>query len=253
LKYENDLLQKLHSFATISGYLRSNWQGGDLLHGLPNNAVLFAAGKTEDNVELWRSDGTTSGTYLYYDINLTGSAWPDNFVRYNDSLWLFTAFDGEVWAWWYTDGTWPGTAKIIELPGSDCTERAGVSNPALLGNRLYFGFNDGVHGIEPWILEFPDPLTVSSSEIPAPDQKYTLQLSPNPASDYVQVSWSGQAPELVQLTLIDGLGQIVFEKNVRILGEYRLRLPATLANGLYWVRVCHPTYGILARPLVLHR
>ena len=91
----------------------------------------FAANGTTDGVELWRSDGTTGGTFMVKDISVgLSSSNPAYLTNVNGEL-FFSAFDGshgiELWK---SDGTATGTVLVKDIwPG------AGVSStPKLLVN-----------------------------------------------------------------------------------------------------------------------
>src|SRR6478735_3791581 len=66
-----------------------------------NGAMYFSADDGTGG-EVWKSDGTPSGTVMLKDINPSGTSDPDNtrFIVYNNELY-FTADDGtngkEVW------------------------------------------------------------------------------------------------------------------------------------------------------------
>ena len=110
---------------------------------------LFAASDALHGVELWRSDGTDTGTYLVADIwpGMSGSI-PTSFVAVYGKV-FFSANDGahgsELWA---SDGTAWGTNMV-----SDIAPGLTGSNPAYLtamNGLLYFAANDGVSGTELW-------------------------------------------------------------------------------------------------------
>lgn len=256
--YENETLTNLYTFVAISGYVAFSVPSvlpKDLMYGFSNGTLLFGAGIDEENIELWRSDGTTAGTFIAYEINPDGSSWPDNLVQYNDSIWIFTVFDGEEWAWWYTNGTWWGTHKIIGLPTSKCSTGAGVLNPTLFGDRLFFALDDGVHGIEPWVLQFTTPLTVSlkHSPHPRPNNKFTIQ--PNPASGHVAVYWQPQYQPVVAIELMDGLGRVVLREVVsdQASAACSFLLPTSLPNGAYWLRMLLSDSVTPPKPLIVKR
>lgn len=132
------------------------------------NGVLlfFAADKTTPaNYELWRSDGTTAGTYLVKDINGNndgsilsngefGESYTDrDFVVFKDELY-FIATDGphglEIWK---SDGTADGTVMLKDIyPGANGYLTPEFNFPYFteLNDKLYFAANDGVHGFELW-------------------------------------------------------------------------------------------------------
>jgi ELWxxDGT repeat protein len=85
-----------------------------------SGTLLFSAADSVHGRELWKSDGTASGTVLIKDINPgVADSLPAFFVEINGAY-LFTANDGthgtELWR---TDGTSSGTALVKDIfPGS---------------------------------------------------------------------------------------------------------------------------------------
>ncbi|HUY35072.1 MAG TPA: ELWxxDGT repeat protein [Pirellulales bacterium] len=108
--------------------------------------LYFAATDGGDGNELWRSDGTSTGTFMVADINPgLPSSNPANLRNVNGTL-FFTANDGTNGVQlWKSDGTTAGTTMVANL--------GGVAVPADLTNVngvLFFRANDGTHGMELW-------------------------------------------------------------------------------------------------------
>lgn len=93
-----------------------------------NNIFYFKADDKIHGEELWRSDGTDTGTYMLKDINpgsgsgIYGSNIPyfnsnivtnDKYFAVINNILYFSAFDGNEYSIWKTDGTSEGTIKII--------------------------------------------------------------------------------------------------------------------------------------------
>ncbi|MFY0568612.1 ELWxxDGT repeat protein [Archangium lansingense] len=97
----------------------------------------FAAADAQHGVELWRTDGTTTGTFLLKDIAPgTASSRPSNFAELNGWIY-FSANDGtrgnELWR---TDGTPEGTQLVRDiLLGVSSSEPQSFTE---LNGRLYF-------------------------------------------------------------------------------------------------------------------
>ncbi|MFN7804972.1 MAG: ELWxxDGT repeat protein [Planctomycetaceae bacterium] len=114
-----------------------------------NGTFYFLASSQDIDNELWRTDGTSSGTVLVRDINpgLAGGA-PRYLTNLNGVLY-FSADDGvhgnELWT---SDGTSAGTVMVKDIfPGM------GDSNPAFLTNvngQLYFAAQAGANDVELW-------------------------------------------------------------------------------------------------------
>jgi len=113
-----------------------------------NGTLFFTANDGIHGVELWKSDGTSSGTVMVADINHGGSSTPNLLTDVNGTL-FFEANDGvsglELWK---SDGTAAGTVLVKDIvPG------AGGSFPDYLtnvGGTLFFKALDAAHGAELW-------------------------------------------------------------------------------------------------------
>jgi ELWxxDGT repeat protein len=117
--------------------------------------VYFRADDGANGMELWRTDGTPSGTKLFKNINPAGGSDPNNFVVLGSRLY-FTADDGihghELWK---SDGTAAGTVMVKDINTDTAAGAAATvgSEPIALiviGGVLYFYADDGVHGRELW-------------------------------------------------------------------------------------------------------
>ncbi|MGH9368645.1 MAG: ELWxxDGT repeat protein [Thermoanaerobaculia bacterium] len=96
-------------------------------------AVLFTAYTTELGRELWKTDGTESGTALVKDIR-PGSGWPfiQGMTVYKGAVYFAAADQSEVYGLWVSDGTESGTRRVVD-PGA-----APVPPFVELGGDLYF-------------------------------------------------------------------------------------------------------------------
>ncbi|MEW5979974.1 MAG: ELWxxDGT repeat protein [Acidobacteriota bacterium] len=108
--------------------------------------------------ELWKSDGTPSGTIMVKDIYPgTGNSNPTHLTNFNGTL-FFVANDGvHAYELWQSDGTPAGTALFTEINVgiqdslSSGVESGGEEIPMFVFNGyMYFNSNDQVHGDELW-------------------------------------------------------------------------------------------------------
>ena len=88
---------------------------GDIKQGSSINGLLFFAAKHSDlGVELWKSDGTESGTVMVKDLMLgtNYSSRPDNFVEFNNVLYFAANALDNTKNLWKSDGTEQGTVMV---------------------------------------------------------------------------------------------------------------------------------------------
>ncbi|MFQ5576552.1 MAG: ELWxxDGT repeat protein [Anaerolineae bacterium] len=111
--------------------------------------VMFGAIDEAGGRELWRSDGTPTGTVIVKDIWPGPDwAWPDPFAHVGDILFVGATDGVSGRELWRSDGTPTGTFMVKDIfPGP------GWSWPedfAVMGGRLFFSANDGTYGPELW-------------------------------------------------------------------------------------------------------
>jgi ELWxxDGT repeat protein len=117
----------------------STVQGG-LNYGLPTqltavgDKLFFTATETATGLELWSSDGTSSGTQLVKDIFPgTFSSVPSNLINYNGTLFFSVGYTGNGPKFYKSDGTEPGTIPANSLAVS------GLETPLTVhSGKIYF-------------------------------------------------------------------------------------------------------------------
>lgn len=129
-----------------------------------NGKCFFSATDGTNGVELYVSDGFSSGTVLVRDIfSGPGSSFPSSLTDLSGVLY-FTANDGSTGAeLWKSDGTAAGTVQV-----KDIRLGPGGSNPlslTVVGGVLYFTADDGVSGRELWKSDGTTAGTVQVKDI----------------------------------------------------------------------------------------
>lgn len=81
-----------------------------------NYSTVPSGGSYVNDVELWRSDGTTSGTVMVKDINPGNEgSYPADFIEINGLLYFTAYSDVSGRELWKTDGTNGGTSMVKEI------------------------------------------------------------------------------------------------------------------------------------------
>ncbi len=116
--------------------------------------LLFGAADTPGNVELWKSDGTASGTMLLKDINTYAGfgSKPDFFNNIGSAI-LFMANDSTHGAEiWKTDGTTAGTTLLKDI-NTGMASSITYAYFREVNGKYFFTADNGINGNELWTTD----------------------------------------------------------------------------------------------------
>jgi ELWxxDGT repeat protein len=120
------------------------------------SVYFLAPGPSSAAFQLWKTDGTTAGTVPVREIHPEdfSVAQPAELTPFQGALYFFANLSATRHGLWRTDGTAAGTVVLREfvVPSQSALNVDRISRTGLtvLGSRLVFAADDGVHGIEPW-------------------------------------------------------------------------------------------------------
>lgn len=123
-----------------------------------NNQLYFSVLDAKDFMDLWVTDGTKAGTYQ------VAKAVYRVFPSFGGKVCFISNESGSKQKLWITDGTQGGEQMLKEganavsnldilnagLNGLKTVFKGETSSGAVIGNELYFSWDDGVHGHELW-------------------------------------------------------------------------------------------------------
>ncbi|MGB2121552.1 MAG: hypothetical protein ACPH17_08000, partial [Candidatus Poseidoniaceae archaeon] len=123
------MVKDIHDKNSLGNHPTLGHSGGHVTSLMTMNDILyFPAQDIEDN-ELWRSDGTESGTYMVKNIRSnysygTGPSYlnqsqPRSIVNYGNNIYFRALGDSGGFELWKSDGTANGTNMVKDIwPGS---------------------------------------------------------------------------------------------------------------------------------------
>jgi len=115
-----------------------------------NGIYYFNAYTSNEGFELWRTDGTTQGTYLVKDINPGIADGSIGFypVKMNNKIYFPATTAANGMELWSSDGTAAGTQTVADInPG---TTGSYIFQMTVYNNKVYFVTDHPTYGSELW-------------------------------------------------------------------------------------------------------
>ena len=139
--------------------------------------VIFVASDGRTGTELWKTDGTESGTSQVKDVRPGSSSSSRANLTLIGSEVFFRASDGSTGTeLWKSDGTSAGTLLVKDIRAGSSS--SSVSQVTAVGSTLYFSADDGTNGAELWKSDGTTGGTVLVKDIyPGSDSSWISDLT----------------------------------------------------------------------------
>lgn len=241
--------------------------------------LYFNAADGVNGQELWVSDGTEAGTFLFKEI-VPGSdgGVPQGLIRVGGALFFQADNNIDGLDLWVTDGTLGGTVNLADVnPGSESPppgQCVFMTNMEAAGGAVYYQADDVIHGRELWRSDGTAEGTAMVIDLnPGPDDSNPGQLTDiggmlffvgrdGPTSPTALWRTDGTEAGTIQLTtphhtainLVDVNGIVFFRSDDFILGKgsvfgAELWKSDGTPEGTVMVKDIHPTGDATPGPL----
>ncbi|PSR52757.1 hypothetical protein AHMF7605_04085 [Adhaeribacter arboris] len=163
-----------------------------------NNYLYFSANDGSHGTELWRTDGTTSGTSLVSDVNQGPiGSFPQPFTSNNGKIY-FSAFSASYGTeLWSTEGTAATTKQLFDLnnglPGSYPTKFS------FINDKIFFMAGKNDSGRQLWSYSKDNVTAVKEFR-----ENSSFKVYPNPTYDYLHLETGNKKVQSLKLYNLQG-------------------------------------------------
>ncbi len=206
-----------------------------------DNTVYFIANDGDHGTELWKSDGTETGTTMVKDINPTqyrDGASGNSMVVFKDYI-IFKGTDVNGQEPWISDGTEAGTKMLKDTNLNNTTYATYFDTKLYIGGgtitdngNFYFLSFDGVNGVEPGLWKY-EGSTLSLEKVNI-NEFSNVQLYPNPTSEILNIKVDNQ--QIKSLKIFNLLGKEVMNASSKRNKIESINI-SQLSSGMYLVRL----------------
>jgi ELWxxDGT repeat protein len=116
-----------------------------------NGTLYFHAWDSTGGRELWKSDGTQTGTVRVKDIVAgSSSAYPQKLTNANGTLMFTASTSTSGREWWKSDGTVDGTVLVKDIYSGSGSSVTNYTASLYTNGKLFFTANNNSNGYELW-------------------------------------------------------------------------------------------------------
>ncbi|GAA4334013.1 ELWxxDGT repeat protein [Flaviaesturariibacter amylovorans] len=231
----------LKAFPATGSTLQTGTYYSDALssvnYSISGNTIYFGGFDAASGNELWKSDGTASGTAMVKDVNPgTANSNPSGFCKVG-SVVCFFATDGTAASYqlWKTDGTAGGTEILTRI--NTTAQSIAEFSAGLYRGKMYFWANDGNSGAEVWYTDGTPAGTQLLKETIAGNNAFTgsggFRTDLNFIQDDRYLYFPSERSKYVWRT--DGTTAGTIQLNSTALSSQTIAGASARGNRIYWL------------------
>ena len=210
----------------------SNWIEVAKAYEVVDDWLYFSFNSGDGSgTELWKTDGSTTGTLRIKDISDLPGSSPWDFISAKETVY-FTAVSRDIGReLWRSDGLESGTQLVTDIAFEFDFNKSDPKDLTVVDSILFFTADDGANGRQLWKYTFP-----VTSNIPENFGEHGFTIVPNPISDYFEISGLDQDKSYM-ISILDVSGKSVYHKIYEDFGVEVKNLPV----GVYYLLLSEGT------------